>query len=80
LRQVEKQTMSFTSLLHDSFQIFYHISSCISGGEHFVGGGYNMGNLEKGVFGYLWNSPAPSKVMAFSWKLLRVGRNKLWNI
>lgn len=27
--------------------------------------------VEEEVFGYLWKSPAPSKVVAFSWKLLR---------
>jgi len=27
--------------------------------------------VEEKVFGYLWKSPAPSKVVAFSWKLLR---------
>jgi len=30
----------------------------------------DVGALEKGVFSLLWKSPAPSKVVAFSWSLL----------
>lgn len=30
----------------------------------------NLNSLEKKVFGLIWRSPAPSKVVAFSWSLL----------
>jgi hypothetical protein len=32
--------------------------------------GSNLNLLEKKIFHNIWNSPAPSKVVAFSWQLL----------
>jgi len=28
--------------------------------------------MEAKMFGYLWKSPAPSRIVAFSWKLLKI--------
>jgi len=41
---------------------------CVGG--VFATRGRSLSTLEEGVFGNLWKSPTPLKVVAFSWSLL----------
>jgi hypothetical protein len=48
----------------------FSVSSMYRRLEETAGRGNAYGEVERRVFGQAWKSPAPSKVVAFSWKLL----------